>query len=139
MQVELDSMKMRLERDKGKLKFYKAEYITFEMARKTFEEHKDNQRKEIIDRDKKLIDLNDKYNQQVELNRHLEFQLSLLKDENEQFAEQSKTAHYMRRDLESKLKLQLEQTTRLQNALEDAQKKVKALSEEIAEATSDIK
>ena len=61
---------MRHERDRNKLKFYKGEYIGFDMARKAFESDKNDMQKEINARDKRFNDLQDQY-------KRLEEQLKL--------------------------------------------------------------
>jgi hypothetical protein len=60
-------MKMKHERDRTKLKFYKGEYIGFEVARKTFEEHKGNMQKEFIERDRRYNDVSDEKKRVEEL------------------------------------------------------------------------
>ena len=46
-------MRMKNERDRTKLKFYKGEYISFEVSRKTFEEHRDNMQRDLLQKEKR--------------------------------------------------------------------------------------
>ena len=54
-------MKLRVERFRGKLKFYKQEYVGFEMSRRIYEEQQTSHRKDIIEREVKYNELNEKY------------------------------------------------------------------------------
>jgi len=66
---QLDSLKMRHERDRSKLKFFKNEYYTFDLARKAFEAQQENHAKEINHRDALIKELSDQNKQYLELNQ----------------------------------------------------------------------
>jgi hypothetical protein len=60
---------MRHERDRGKLKFYKNEYYTFDLARKAFEAQQESHAREINQRDTLIKELSDQNKHLSELNQ----------------------------------------------------------------------
>ena len=46
---EVDSLKMKVDRDRNKLKFYKGEYVGFEVHKKSLEDQTDEFRRQIRD------------------------------------------------------------------------------------------
>ena len=90
---------MKHERDRTKLKFYKGEYIGFEVARKAYEEHKGNLQKEFVEKDRRfneVVDDRKKIEEQLKL---AENQVTVLKKENEQYEERAKISTLAKRDL----------------------------------------
>ena len=55
----METLKYKCERDRTKLKFYKNEYVGFDIARKAFEEDKTNINREISVREAKINLLTD--------------------------------------------------------------------------------
>ncbi len=64
---QLEALKLRHDRDRNKLKFYKNEYYSFELARKAFEEKQESHAKENKERDEKIRSLSEANKQLAEL------------------------------------------------------------------------
>jgi chromosome segregation ATPase len=60
LQQELEALKLKQERDKGKLRFYKNEYFSFELQRKAFEEDLSSYKTAIFQKDRQILDLNER-------------------------------------------------------------------------------
>lgn len=56
---EMETMRLKSERDRTKLRFYKGEYTGFEVARKTFEEDRDRLYREVAKKDKDINSMKD--------------------------------------------------------------------------------
>jgi hypothetical protein len=104
---------MKNERDRTKLKFYKGEYIGFEVSRKTFEEHRDNMQREFLLKEKRQGEILDEKRRLEELLKVAELELTVLKKENEQYEEKSRISTLAKRDLQDRLRQQMEQTAKL--------------------------
>jgi hypothetical protein len=59
LRSELEAMRMKNERDRTNLKFYKGEYIGFEVSRKTFYNHWDNMQREFLQKEKRQNEIID--------------------------------------------------------------------------------
>lgn len=56
---EMEAMRLKSERDRTKLRFYKGEYTGFEVTRRTFEEERDRLFKEVVKKDKLAGEMRD--------------------------------------------------------------------------------
>ena len=122
---EVDALKMKNDRDRNKLKFYKGEYVGFEVHKKNLEDTTDDLKKQIRVLEALKREQGDTIKRLEESNILNEQLLSVLKRENDEFSEQAKISIMMRRDLEHRLKGQIEQTQRLQVKCEDQEKEIR--------------
>lgn len=122
---EVDALKMKNDRDRSKLKFYKGEYVGFEVHKRTLEDTTDGLRKQIRDLETFKREQGDTIKRLDESNTLNEQLLAVMKRENDEFSEQAKISIIMRRDLEHRLKAQIEQTKRLQGKCEEYEKEIK--------------
>jgi hypothetical protein len=105
---EVDALKLKNDRDRNKLRFYKGEYVGFEVHRKTLEDQTDQLKKQLRDQGYLIKDQIDTIKKLDEANMLNEQMLSVLKRENDEFGEQAKISIMMRRDIEHRLKGQIE-------------------------------
>ncbi len=59
MIAEMEAVRMKHERDRTKLRFFKGEYTGFEVSRKAFEENTGRLHKQVVDRDRVINDQKD--------------------------------------------------------------------------------
>jgi SMC interacting uncharacterized protein involved in chromosome segregation len=110
---EVDALKMKNDRDRNKLKFYKGEYVGFEVQKKSLEDTTDGLKRQINRLEKINTEQSDaiiRLEEAVTLNEQL---LSMMKRENDDLSEQAKISITMRRDLEHRLKGQIDQTQKM--------------------------
>ena len=110
---EVDALKMKNDRDRNKLKFYKGEYVGFEVHKKSLEDTTDGLKRQINRLEKINTEQSDaiiRLEEAVTLNEQL---LSMMKSENDDLSEQAKISITMRRDLEHRLKGQIDQTQKM--------------------------
>ena len=110
---EVDALKMKNDRDRNKLKFYKGEYVGFEVHKKSLEDTTDGLKRQINRLEKINTEQSDaiiRLEEAVTLNEQL---LSIMKRENDDLSEQAKISITMRRDLEHRLKGQIDQTHKM--------------------------
>jgi SMC interacting uncharacterized protein involved in chromosome segregation len=110
---EVDALKMKNDRDRNKLKFYKGEYVGFEVHKKSLEDTTDGLKRQINRLEKINTEQSDaiiRLEEAVTLNEQL---LSMMKRENDDLSEQAKISITMRRDLEHRLKGQIDQTQKM--------------------------
>jgi hypothetical protein len=110
---EVDALKMKNDRDRNKLKFYKGEYVGFEVHKKSLEDTTDGLKRQINRLEKINTEQSDaiiRLEEAVTLNEQL---LSIMKRENDDLSEQAKISITMRRDLEHRLKGQIDQTQKM--------------------------
>ena len=104
---------MKNDRDRNKLKFYKGEYVGFEVHKKSLEDTTDGLKRQINRLEKINTEQSDaiiRLEEAVTLNEQL---LSMMKSENDDLSEQAKISITMRRDLEHRLKGQIDQTHKM--------------------------
>ena len=110
---EVEALKMKNDRDRNKLKFYKGEYVGFEVHKKSLEDTTDGLKRQINRLEKINTEQSDaiiRLEEAVTLNEQL---LSMMKRENDDLSEQAKISITMRRDLEHRLKGQIDQTQKM--------------------------
>ena len=110
---EVDALKMKNDRDRNKLKFYKGEYVGFEVHKKSLEDTTDGLKRKINRLEKINTEQSDaiiRLEEAVTLNEQL---LSMIRRENDDLSEQAKISITMRRDLEHRLKGQIDQTQKM--------------------------
>jgi hypothetical protein len=76
---EMEAMRLKHERDRTKLRFYKNEYTGFEVAKRTFEEDRDKLYKEVVDREKVGNELKDQIKRLEEQYKLAEQQVTILR------------------------------------------------------------
>lgn len=103
------------------------------MARRAFEDTQDTNRREILSRDKTILALTDERRRLEEHLAQQEALLSALSSENQEFGEMGKASALSRRDLEHRLKLQLDQTRRLLAAREELERAGRGLKQKLFE------
>jgi len=103
LRAELEAMKMKHGKDRTKIKFYKGEIIGFDVAKKAFEEHRDNQHRELLKRDRLNDELKDSLRKLEEQYKLADAEINVFKRETEQFEAEAKVSSLAKRDLQEKL------------------------------------